>query len=73
LRPRNARQDRERGSARGQMQDVSTVRKFQHGVLPASPRNARLDAQYLTMEVGRSPIAPVLPIAMIRDFGTSRS
>jgi hypothetical protein len=37
-------------------------------------RNApRLDAQYLAMEVGRSPIAPVLPIAMIRDFGTSRS
>jgi hypothetical protein len=59
---RDARQGRQRDSARHEMQELSAG-KF-HRFLPASWRNACSDAMGW-MKLGRPPIAPVLPIAMI--------
>ena len=50
LRPRDAGHGRQRGSARGQMQKLSSVGKF-HIALTASSRNSRLDAQYVNDEL----------------------
>jgi hypothetical protein len=47
------------------MQKLSSVRKF-HIALAASSRS---DAQYVNDEC--PPMAPVLPVAKIGDFGTS--
>ena len=57
------------GSARGPMQKLpaGTFHRF----LPASSRNARLDAQKANDEAGTPADSIVLPFCNDQDFGTS--
>jgi hypothetical protein len=68
LRSRDARERRERGSARGnKMQKSSTVGKF-HRFLPAASRNSQLDAISIKDQRSGTPADGILAVIAIIGF-----